>query len=79
MVRMRAAENRRWILRPTNNGITVTIDPAGRIIDRLAPDRQAVLRTHYSYIREQTPYTRYGDWFVLACAVVAMVGCILPR
>ncbi len=52
MVRMRAAENRRWILRSTNDGITATIDPAGRIIDRLAPDQQAVLSTRYSYIRD---------------------------
>jgi apolipoprotein N-acyltransferase len=27
IVRMRAAENRRWILRSTNDGITGTIDP----------------------------------------------------
>jgi hypothetical protein len=27
IVRMRAAENRRWILRATNDGITATIDP----------------------------------------------------
>ena len=32
LVRMRAAENRRWILRATNDGITVTVDPAGRIV-----------------------------------------------
>jgi apolipoprotein N-acyltransferase len=31
IVRMRAAENRRWILRSTNNGITATIDSAGRL------------------------------------------------
>ena len=30
IVRMRAAENRRWILRATNNGVTASIDPAGQ-------------------------------------------------
>ena len=30
IVRMRAAENARWILRATDNGITGVIDPAGR-------------------------------------------------
>ena len=31
IVRMRAAENRRWILRATNDGVTAVIDPAGRV------------------------------------------------
>ena len=31
IVRMRAAENRRWILRATNDGITAAIDPAGAL------------------------------------------------
>ena len=31
IARMRAAENRRWILRSTNDGTTATIDPAGRL------------------------------------------------
>src|SRR5262249_21902774 len=31
IVRMRAAENRRWILRSTNDGITAAVDPAGRL------------------------------------------------
>ena len=37
IVRMRAAENRRWILRATNDGITATVDPAGRVLPRFAP------------------------------------------
>jgi apolipoprotein N-acyltransferase len=35
---MRAAENRRWILRSANDGITGTIDPAGRVRGRLEPE-----------------------------------------
>ncbi len=46
LVRMRAAENRRWILRATNDGITAAIDPAGRVAQTIAPYTQtsAVLR-----------------------------------
>src|SRR4029077_18021556 len=32
IVQMRAAENHRWILRATDNGITAAIDPAGRVV-----------------------------------------------
>jgi apolipoprotein N-acyltransferase len=35
VVRMRAAENARWIVRATNDGITATVDPAGRVVERL--------------------------------------------
>jgi apolipoprotein N-acyltransferase len=74
IVRMRAAENRRWILRATNNGITATIDPAGRISPALPSYSEAAVRTRFSYVASKTPYTRFGDWFVLACAAVATAG-----
>ncbi len=31
MARMRAIENRRWLLRDTNTGVTAAIDPYGRV------------------------------------------------
>ena len=34
MARVRAVENRRWLLRDTNNGYTVSVDPYGRIVAR---------------------------------------------
>jgi apolipoprotein N-acyltransferase len=76
IVRMRAAENARWILRATNDGITVAIDPAGRI-RREAPSYQpASLRMGFNYRQNLTFYTRFGDWFVLLCA---LVGCLAIR
>ncbi len=74
IVRMRAAENRRWILRSTNDGITAAIDPGGRIA-REAESFQAVsARVSFDYLNETTFYTRWGDWFVSLCAVIAAAG-----
>ena len=67
IVRMRAAENRRWILRATNDGITAAIDPRGRVVERLVPFEQTAALLPYDYERTQTPYTRYGDWFAWGC------------
>jgi apolipoprotein N-acyltransferase len=84
LVRMRAVENRRWILRATNDGITAVIDPAGRITARLPAYSEQVARVRYGYVRSLTPYTRYGDWFAWSClalgfaAAVAGAGWIPP-
>ncbi len=76
IVRMRAAENRRWILRSTNDGITAAIDPAGRIA-RIARSFQPVsARVDFSYLKETTFYTRWGDWFVALCAAIATLGIV---
>jgi apolipoprotein N-acyltransferase len=67
IVRMRAAENRRWILRATNDGITAAIDPAGRITERLPPYTELAATMHLGYVDSTTPYTRHGDWFAWGC------------
>jgi apolipoprotein N-acyltransferase len=79
MVRMRAAENRRWILRATNDGITATIDPAGRLRGVLEANTEAVSLTGFNYVTERTVYTRWGDWFPLVCAVVAIGALVAGR
>jgi apolipoprotein N-acyltransferase len=71
IVRMRAAENRRWLLRSTNDGITATIDPAGRLLGTLPNYVESASRTGYSYVKETTFYTRHGDWFPILCAIWA--------
>jgi len=67
LVRMRAAENRRWILRATNDGITAAIDPAGRVTQRMPPYEILSADMHFNYIPGTTPYTRHGDWFAWTC------------
>jgi apolipoprotein N-acyltransferase len=79
MVRMRAAENRRWILRSTNNGITATIDPAGRLRGVLPSYVESSSYTGFNWVKTQTVYTRWGDWFALVCASLALLGLVAER
>ena len=76
IVRMRAAENRRWILRATNDGITAAIDPGGRLRGTLPANARAAYYTRFTYIPAQTVYTRFGDWFAAACALIATLCAV---
>ena len=79
LVRMRAAENRRWIVRATNDGITAVIDPAGREIARLALYTQTSAVFRYNPETALTPYVRFGDWFAWICLLGAAVNCGVLR
>jgi len=74
IARMRAAENRRWILRATNDGITATIDPAGRVWRRLPSFVPGAMETGFSWISGTTFYSRHGDWLVWLCMLGAAGG-----
>ncbi len=63
IARMRAVENARWILRATNDGITSTIDPAGRVTAWLPSYEEGVLAGRFSYSSRTTCFTRFGEWF----------------
>ena len=67
IVRMRAAENRRWILRSTNDGITATIDSAGRVRGTVPSYVQAT-STQASTTPASRPYTRAGETGFRLCA-----------
>jgi len=74
VVRMRAAENSRWIVRATNDGITTAVDPAGRVVKRLPSFVETAGEMPYSYRTEQTFYTRHGDWFGWSCALLGAIA-----
>ncbi|MFN0171863.1 MAG: apolipoprotein N-acyltransferase [Bryobacteraceae bacterium] len=77
LVRMRAAENRRWILRATNDGITAAVDPAGRVVKRMPSFAQSAGRLPFSYVDEETFYTRHGAWFPIVCFLIAAPALLL--
>jgi apolipoprotein N-acyltransferase len=76
--RMRAIENNRWLLSSTDTGVTASIDPAGRIVERLPRKTRTALAAPYSLNSSTTFYARHGDWFAYACAIISL-GALLVR
>jgi apolipoprotein N-acyltransferase len=78
MVRMRAIENDRWVLRATNTGITAAVDPYGRVTATLPRHIRSSIDVRFAYRNSLTFYTRHGDWFPWLCAVVTALLVLGP-
>jgi apolipoprotein N-acyltransferase len=72
MSRMRAIENRRWLLRDTNTGITTVIDPYGRLTASVQRHALTSLAARYGYRSDQTFYTLHGDLFAYLCGIMTL-------
>jgi apolipoprotein N-acyltransferase len=74
MVRMRAIENDRWVVRATNTGITASIDPFGRVTATIPRHIRGSMLAGFSYRDHRTIYTRFGDWIGWVCVLITVVG-----
>jgi len=76
MVVFRAIENRRSLARAANTGISGFIDPAGRILNSTPLFVESALTGKLPLLTTTTLYTRYGDFFAIACALISLLGII---
>ena len=74
MVRMRAIESHRWVLRATNTGITSVIDPDGRVVLSTPRHVRTAIRVPFGYEHDVTFYARHGDWLPWGCATVTIAS-----
>ena len=77
MARVRAVENRRWLIRDTNSGITASIDPYGNVLRVMQRDTRDSADLPYDFRTDNTIYTRFGDWFAWMCVVVSAILMLL--
>ncbi|WPC04529.1 apolipoprotein N-acyltransferase [Pseudomonas benzenivorans] len=71
MAQMRALEAGRWMIRATNNGMTVLIDPFGRITAQLPQFERGVLYGEVQPMQQLTPYLQWRAWpLALLCALL---------
>lgn len=79
----RAVENRVYVVRSANTGISCFIDPYGRVIDKVKDENgqdifvRGVLTGSVVPQDSQTLYTQYGDWIVWFCIFGAITFVIL--
>jgi apolipoprotein N-acyltransferase len=77
MARMRAIENDRWVVRSTNTGVSVSIDPLGRVVQQARRNVRVAVNVPYGIVSSTTFYTRHGDWFAWACAIISIAALFL--
>jgi apolipoprotein N-acyltransferase len=75
--RMRAVENGRWLLRDTNNGVTASIDPFGRVVASAPRKIRTVLVAPFALSNVTTFYTRHGDLFAYLCAIISALALLV--
>lgn len=76
---MRAIENRRYLVRAANTGISGFVDPYGRILHKTDIFVPAAIVGDIRWISERTFYTRFGDWIVYLGMVVCAVALVVRR
>lgn len=77
IARMRALEAGRFLLRATNNGITVVIGPHGEIRERIEQFEPGVLRSAVVPRTGLTPYAHVGNVPVISLCALLVIGAIL--
>jgi apolipoprotein N-acyltransferase len=78
MERMRAIENGVPLARSANSGISMAVDAAGRVLGSTGLYERTILTCRVGITPFPTLYTRFGDWFPLACGIVSAFGILLP-
>jgi apolipoprotein N-acyltransferase len=77
IVRLRAIEQRRWLVRASTSGPSAIVDPWGRVQGHSPPFERTHLTGWIEPRHERTPYARFGDAFAALC--VASVPISLWR
>jgi apolipoprotein N-acyltransferase len=77
----RTIENRQWMARATNTGVSAFIDATGRMRQHTSIEGEELLIAEVPLLKTTTLYGRLGDWFtVLTCCVfVGSLGASLAR
>lgn len=77
MAKLRAIENRRYVLRAAETGISAVIDPLGRVRHQLGLFQQGTISGTIVPSTRLSFYTACGDWFAYASIVITVLGLAL--
>ncbi len=75
---LRAVESGRWVVRAANTGISMIIDPLGRVRAILPRQEEGVLATSAAMSTVMTPYVVWGDVFAWA-TMMLLLTAVAPQ
>ena len=78
LARLRAIEQRRYVVRATNGGVSAVIDPAGRIVAATGLLTRENLRGVVHPLDGDTLYARWGDWPGWVALATVAAGLLVP-
>jgi apolipoprotein N-acyltransferase len=81
MAAFRAVEQRRWLIRAANTGISEIISPTGQVVAKSALFRQDIVAEHIRLRDDMTVYGRFGDipFLMFSLAVIALAVVIVHK
>ena len=79
IARMRAIEQRRWLVRASTSGPSALVDPFGRLRARTPGMERAVAVGEVVPRSDLTPYARLGDAFAFACVAAVALALVRAR
>jgi apolipoprotein N-acyltransferase len=74
--RLRAIENRRWVARSANTGISAFINQRGDVVQHTEWWKDAVIKQDINLNSELTFYTKHQDWIVYPFLVIGILSLI---
>lgn len=74
--RLRAIENRRWVARSANTGISAFINQRGDVVQKTEWWKDAVIKQDINLNSELTFYTKHQDWIVYPFLVIGILSVI---
>lgn len=74
--RLRAIENRRWVARSANTGISAFINQRGDVVQETEWWKEAVIKQDINLNSELTFYTKHQDWIAYPFLVIGLLSVI---
>jgi len=74
MAQTRSIENGITLARSANSGISMFVDPYGRITEKTGLYTRDMMVRDVCVYRVKTLYNKFGDWFVRVCLGVVILG-----
>jgi apolipoprotein N-acyltransferase len=78
IARFRAIENRRFLLRASNNGISAAIDPLGNIREHTRLFKKEILDSRIIRIKTRSIYSIAGDIVLYMAIIIIFIQLIIP-